>query len=88
MKHFKQITALFIILLLTSSVFAADKIKIGSWNIQNFGESKANDEAKMEIIGKVLSQFDIVAVQEISNVYEKSDSGCPSHVGRNLSSCT
>ena len=83
MKHFKQITAFCLILLLASSVFAADKIKIGSWNIQNFGISKANDEAKMEIIGKILSQFDIIAVQEISNVYEKSDAGCP----RNENSC-
>lgn len=54
-----------------------ETIKIASWNIQNFGQKKANDEAIMAGIAANLNGYDIIAVQEISNFYEKSDSGCP-----------
>lgn len=83
MASFRRIILLVILLLFTSSSFATDKIKIATWNIQNFGKSKVEDAAKMKIIADVLSEFDIIAIQEISNVYEKSDEGCP----RNENSC-
>lgn len=57
--------------------FADDVIKIASWNIQNFGKSKAENDKVMKVIASTLSQFDIIAIQEISNLYEKSDKGCP-----------
>jgi hypothetical protein len=31
----------------------------------------------MKVIAATLSQFDIIAIQEISNLYENSDEGCP-----------
>lgn len=75
--------SLFFFIISVSVSFAADTIKIASWNIQNFGESKANDDTRMTLIATVLSQFDIIAVQEISNLYEQSDKGCP----RNEDAC-
>jgi endonuclease/exonuclease/phosphatase family metal-dependent hydrolase len=83
MKHLKKIAFLVFITFFASISFASDTIKIASWNIQNFGESKANNDAKMALIATILSQFDIIAVQEISNVYEKADTGCP----RNEKAC-
>ena len=83
MRYFKNIIVLVLLLLLTSPSFAAEKITIASWNIQNFGKSKVESDSKIAIIAEVLSRYDIIAVQEISNVYEKSDEGCP----RNENSC-
>jgi deoxyribonuclease-1-like protein len=60
-----------------------DSIRIASWNIENFGRSKANDPWKMERIASILSQYDIIAVQEISNIREQSDPDCP----RNEDAC-
>ncbi|MBM2827192.1 MAG: Endonuclease/Exonuclease/phosphatase family protein [Dehalococcoidia bacterium] len=66
-------------------------IKIASWNIENFGKSKASDGLKMSVIADIIRQFDIIAIQEISNVQEKSDPGCarnehecPNHPNCNL----
>lgn len=54
-----------------------DCIKIASWNIQNFGAKKASNETIMTKISDVITQYDIVLIQEVSNVREKSDPGCP-----------
>ena len=54
-----------------------ETIKIASWNLQNFGQKKANDEVVMAGISANLKGYDIIAVQEISNFYEKSDPSCP-----------
>lgn len=85
MNHLKKTSVLlfFFLLLSISAASAAGTIKIASWNIQNFGETKANNDAKMALIATILSQFDIIAVQEISNIYETSDTGCP----RNEDAC-
>ncbi len=60
-----------------------ETIRIASWNIRDFGRAKATDERRMEIIAEVLKGYDIIAVQEISNLREQSDPGCP----RNEDSC-
>lgn len=83
MQYFKKILVLVLLVLFASTSFAAEKITIASWNIQNFGKSKAEDDSKMAIIADMLSKYDIIAVQEISNIYEKSDEGCP----RNENAC-
>jgi len=83
MKKHVIIDVIVLILFISSFSFASEKIKIASWNIQNFGEKKANNEAIMVLIATILSKYDIIAVQEISNLYEKSDTGCP----RNENSC-
>lgn len=56
-------------------------IKIASWNIENFGKTKATDPEKMKKIAAVLNGYDIIAVQEISNIRELSDPGCPRNEG-------
>lgn len=58
-------------------------IKIASWNIENFGKSKATNPEIMKKIAFILKNYDIIAVQEISNVREQSDAGCP----RNENAC-
>lgn len=55
----------------------AETIKIASWNIENFGKTKATDPERMQKIAAILKDYDIIAVQEISNVKEQSDPGCP-----------
>jgi len=66
-----------------SSAKAQSNLKICSWNIQNFGESKASNPQVMQKISSEIAKCDIIALQEISNVYEKSDSGC----SRNENKC-
>lgn len=48
-----------------SSPTTSDTIKIASFNIQVFGRTKASKPEVMEILTKTISQFDIVAIQEI-----------------------
>lgn len=45
-----------------------DTIRIASFNIQVFGESKLNDPAAMPVIVEILKQFDLVAIQEVRAV--------------------
>jgi deoxyribonuclease-1-like protein len=54
-------------------------LRLCSWNIQNFGESKANNPIVMTEIAQALSTCDITAIQEVSNIGEKIDLGCPSN---------
>jgi endonuclease/exonuclease/phosphatase family metal-dependent hydrolase len=42
-----------------------DTIRIATWNIQVFGESKMQDAAVMNVVVPVLKQFDLIAIQEI-----------------------
>ncbi|MDX1948167.1 MAG: endonuclease/exonuclease/phosphatase family protein [Pirellulaceae bacterium] len=44
---------------------ATDTIRVATWNIQVFGESKLADAAVMNVIVKVLRNFDVVAIQEV-----------------------
>lgn len=39
------------------------QIKISSWNLQNFGKSKSDDE--IQFIANTLKEFDVVALQEV-----------------------
>lgn len=54
----------------------SNSIKIASWNIQNFGQSKVSKEYVIKEIGNILNSYDIIAIQEITNVHEKVDSDC------------
>ncbi len=62
---------------------AEPKLKICSWNIQNFGESKATNPVVMKKIATEIAKCDIIALQEISNVYEESHTNC----SRNENKC-
>lgn len=42
------------------------KLNIISWNIQNFGKSKSQDDSVMNYISKKVRIYDIVAIQEVS----------------------
>lgn len=42
-----------------------DTIKIASFNIQVFGKTKAGKDEVMQILAAIISEFDIVAIQEI-----------------------
>ena len=42
-----------------------DTIRIATWNIQVFGESKLSDPAAMQVIVSVLKNFDLIAIQEV-----------------------
>jgi deoxyribonuclease-1-like protein len=54
---------------------AQNSITIASWNIENFGQAKANDPNRMQKIAKIMRNFDVIVVQEVSNVHEDD---CPS----------
>ena len=54
-----------------------ETIRIATWNIENFGKTKVSDPARMATIAEVLSSYDLIAIQEISNIREQSDPGCP-----------
>ena len=47
---------------------AGDTIRIASFNIQVFGESKLNDNDAMQAIVAILRNFDVIAVQEVRAV--------------------
>lgn len=59
---------------------APANIKIASWNIQNFGQSKANNQEIMTDIAYQIKKYDIVAIQEVSNINEKIDYACERNV--------
>jgi endonuclease/exonuclease/phosphatase family metal-dependent hydrolase len=42
-----------------------DVVRIASFNIQVFGESKLNDAKAMDVLARLARRFDIVAIQEI-----------------------
>jgi endonuclease/exonuclease/phosphatase family metal-dependent hydrolase len=43
-------------------------ITFGSWNIQNFGTSKASKSSVMDLISQVMMRFDVLFIQEVSTV--------------------
>ena len=42
-----------------------DSIKIASFNIRVFGQSKINKPEVMEVVSKVIKRYDVVAIQEV-----------------------
>jgi len=42
-----------------------DSIKIASFNIQTFGQSKINKPEVMDVLSKVIKRYDVVAIQEV-----------------------
>lgn len=77
---------LFIVIVLLLAVtgnFAYNKIEnvsdndniitIASWNVENLGESKANNPEVMQKIANIISKYDVVVIQEVSNINEEVD---------------
>lgn len=48
------------------------KILIGSFNIRRFGPSNRTDPWVMERLANVLSRFDVIAIQEITDIEQKA----------------
>lgn len=44
---------------------SSETIRIATFNIQAFGEKKSSDENVMKVIAQVISQFDVIAIQEV-----------------------
>jgi endonuclease/exonuclease/phosphatase family metal-dependent hydrolase len=45
-----------------------ETFRICTFNIQNFGKTKLNDSARVNLLAGIIRKYDIVAVQEISDV--------------------
>eukprot|EP01043_Picozoa_sp_COSAG02_P037339 COSAG02_NODE_2793_length_8017_cov_6.303738_3_plen_667_part_00 len=43
-------------------------LRVGSWNIQNFGNAKSGRPAVMDTIGGVAARYDVLSVQELSQM--------------------
>ncbi len=43
-------------------------LRLGSWNIQNFGNAKSGRTAVMAAIGGIASRYDVLSVQELSQL--------------------
>ncbi len=50
-----------------SAARAPDRIRIATFNIQNFGEKKASNANVMQALAKIVSNFDLVAIQEVQS---------------------
>jgi deoxyribonuclease-1-like protein len=48
-----------------------DTIRVATWNIQVFGESKLQEPAAMNVIVSVLRNFDVIAIQEVRAVNQE-----------------
>ena len=46
-------------------IHAEETLRIGAFNIQSFGKSKASKPEVMDVLGKIIRTYDIVAIQEI-----------------------
>lgn len=52
-----------------------NSISIASWNIENLGKTKVEDGRIVDIVD-TLDEYDIIGIQEVSNLYEKNDNSC------------
>ncbi len=46
---------------------AEDRIRIATYNIQNFGKTKSADPNVMQVLASIVSSFDLVAIQEVQS---------------------
>lgn len=57
---------------ITKTFFTVDTITVASFNIQDFGPRKRENPDIMRILKDIVQQFDIVAIQEVSDVTEQT----------------
>ena len=50
-----------------TSTGSKKEITIASWNLKNFGLTKLNDPARINVIISVLEKYDIIAIQEVED---------------------
>jgi len=53
------------------------QIKLGSFNIENFGTSKAGKPAVMQVLVNIALRYDVLLIQELSNVPDSPDDTGP-----------
>src|SRR5690348_5083983 len=49
----------------SGSTEQADVVRVASFNIQVFGQTKAKNQAIMDVLGRVARLFDVMAVEEV-----------------------
>lgn len=54
---------------------ASEKIRIATFNIQNFGRTKAGKPEVMQVLASIIRKYDVVAVQEVSDSTEQAPHG-------------
>lgn len=65
----KRIFILLIIGITSLTLFSQSKqLNIGSFNIQNFGKSKLAKKEIVDTLASIVRQFDLIAIQELSDV--------------------
>jgi len=73
MKTLKNIILALVFGLVAITVVAAEPpLRIATFNIQNFGQSKLAKTAVTDTLRTIVRKFDIVAVQEVSDVSNKT----------------
>jgi endonuclease/exonuclease/phosphatase family metal-dependent hydrolase len=55
-----------------TSLADSSRIKIATFNIQNFGPTKAADPDRLSLLATIIRKYDVVAVQEVSDVKGKA----------------
>jgi hypothetical protein len=55
---------------------AEDTIKIATWSLDSLDREQVQDTEKVLKIAKILSNYDIIALQGIENKYERNDKNC------------
>jgi len=60
-RFFKTVLFGLFLIFWNASLFA--QVKISSWNLQNFGKTKSEQE--VNFIANTLKEFDIIAIQEV-----------------------
>jgi endonuclease/exonuclease/phosphatase family metal-dependent hydrolase len=71
--HLPRVKILLVTLFLFLSFFQtkaqqSEKFRICTFNIQNFGKTKLNDTLRVNQLAEILRKYDIIAIQEISDV--------------------
>lgn len=71
--HLSRLKVLLVTLFLFLSFFHAgaqqsEKFRICTFNIQNFGKTKLNDSFRVQQLAEIIRKYDIIAIQEISDV--------------------
>jgi endonuclease/exonuclease/phosphatase family metal-dependent hydrolase len=71
--HLSRLEVSIVTLFLLLSFFQAgaqqsEKFRICTFNIQNFGKTKLNDSLRVHQLAEIIRKYDIIAIQEISDV--------------------
>jgi endonuclease/exonuclease/phosphatase family metal-dependent hydrolase len=71
-KQSRVLAAALIILFADATWAFADEVKVASFNIQNLGKTKIKKKPVMKTLASTMREFDIIAVQEVSDISEQA----------------